>query len=280
MPGPSVGFGPFTYDFGQRVLYRDGVPVPLMPKTADLLHVLLERRGHLVGKAELMKLVWPDTHVEETGLARNISLLRKALGDEGVESRYIETVPKRGYRFLACEPTEGVGKIRRTSRRLAAAGLALASLAAAVWWQFYQPSRFVTRSAGARLAVIPFDCFGGPVCQSVFARPFEDLLAAELSRQGGLRLVSPSTVHRYRDNRVPTALMARLLGLDAVLEGSIVEFGPDARIVARLTDTHSGRLIWSQSFELPAGDAGQTQHAAAQSIGAAVRTALAGPPKP
>jgi len=111
MPGPIHRFGPFTFDSGQKLLFRDGEPVPLMPKTADLLHALLERRGEVVSKAELMKLVWPDAQVEETGLARNVSLLRKALGDEGAESRFIETVPKRGYRFLA-EESPAAGSAR------------------------------------------------------------------------------------------------------------------------------------------------------------------------
>src|SRR5512143_1140985 len=76
---------------------RDGDVVALAPKAADTLQALLENRGRVVGKAELMKLVWPDCSVEEIGLARNVSLLRKALGDDTEE--YIQTVPKRGYRF-------------------------------------------------------------------------------------------------------------------------------------------------------------------------------------
>jgi DNA-binding winged helix-turn-helix (wHTH) protein len=75
-------FGPFHYDAEQRLLFRQGEVVPLVPKAIDTLHVLLERRGRVVEKAELMKLVWPDTTVEDVGLARNISLLRKALDDE------------------------------------------------------------------------------------------------------------------------------------------------------------------------------------------------------
>jgi DNA-binding winged helix-turn-helix (wHTH) protein len=75
-------FGPFHYDAEQRLLFRQDEVVPLVPKAIDTLHVLLERRGRVVEKAELMKLVWPDTTVEDVGLARNISLLRKALDDE------------------------------------------------------------------------------------------------------------------------------------------------------------------------------------------------------
>ncbi len=225
-----------------------------------------------------MKLVWPDTQVEEIGLARNISLLRKALGDEGAESRYIETVPKRGYRFLAEEQPADPLQVRRSTRRLLIAAAALLAAGVFIYWQFYRPSRYASSAPGApRLAVIPFECSGGPLCASLFGRPFEDLLAAELLGSGHVRLVSPSTVHRYADNSIPTALMARLLGLDAVLEGSITIIGAQVRVVARLTDVHSGRLIWSESFDVPAIDPAVAQREAARSTAAAARDALLRP---
>jgi DNA-binding winged helix-turn-helix (wHTH) protein len=99
--------GPFHYDAEQRLLLRQGEVGALVPKAIDTLHVLLERRGRVVEKAELMKLLCPDTTVEEVGLARNISLLRKALDDES--GQYIETIPRRGYRFAAEAPREGSG---------------------------------------------------------------------------------------------------------------------------------------------------------------------------
>ena len=80
-------FGPFRYDWEQRLLFREGETVPLAPKVAETLRVLLERHGTVVEKAELMREVWPDTTVEEIGLARNISQLRKALGDESESGR-------------------------------------------------------------------------------------------------------------------------------------------------------------------------------------------------
>src|SRR5262249_21541177 len=94
-------FGPFRLDSRERVLLRGGQPVPLNPKVVETLLLLVENAGHLVGKDELMKRVWPDAFVEEGNLTKNIFFLRKALGrgDEGRE--YIETVPRRGYRFVA-----------------------------------------------------------------------------------------------------------------------------------------------------------------------------------
>ena len=94
-------FGPFSIDAGERVLLRDRQPLPLTPKAFDLLLALVENSGHLLEKDELMRRLWPDTLVEEANLSNNISLLRKALGDDSSEPLYIETVPRRGYRFIA-----------------------------------------------------------------------------------------------------------------------------------------------------------------------------------
>lgn len=94
-------FGSFRLDVEERLLLRDAEAVPLTPKTFDLLLVLLQQPGHLLSKDELLKLVWPDNFVEESNLTSNISQLRKALGEGENGRRYIETVPKRGYRFVA-----------------------------------------------------------------------------------------------------------------------------------------------------------------------------------
>lgn len=94
-------FGLFRLDAGERLLLRDGVIVPLTPKAFDVLLVLVEQAGHLLEKDALMKTVWPDSFVEENNLADNISRLRKALGEGENGQKFIETIPKRGYRFVA-----------------------------------------------------------------------------------------------------------------------------------------------------------------------------------
>jgi Tol biopolymer transport system component/DNA-binding winged helix-turn-helix (wHTH) protein len=132
-------FGPFRLEPAERVLERGGATVPLAPKAFDLLLVLVERHGRLVEKDELLKLVWPDTFVEETNLTYNISVLRKALGDGTDGSKLIETVPKRGYRFAAPvseKPPEAVGAHdRKRARRgwVAAACGAIAIAGLAAW---------------------------------------------------------------------------------------------------------------------------------------------------
>src|SRR5262245_55916118 len=94
-------FGSFRLDAQERLLQRDGATISLTPKAFDLLLALVERRGRLVDKEELFQTVWPDTIVEESNLSSNIAHIRKALGDGENEQKFIETVPKRGYRFVA-----------------------------------------------------------------------------------------------------------------------------------------------------------------------------------
>src|SRR6516165_2568842 len=113
-------FGPFRLDSEKRVLVRDGTPVPLAPKAAEALLVLVQSAGHLVDKDELMKRVWPDAFVEEGNLNKNIFFLRKVLGEWDGGREYIETVPKRGYRFVA--PVREVTHAEGTPRPQASAG--------------------------------------------------------------------------------------------------------------------------------------------------------------
>src|SRR5690348_14850117 len=94
-------FGPFVLDARSRILLKDGVTVRLTPKAFETLLVLIQHGVQVVEKEQLMKEVWPDTFVEEGSLSRNIHELRKALGDTSSQPSYIETIPKRGYRFLA-----------------------------------------------------------------------------------------------------------------------------------------------------------------------------------
>jgi DNA-binding winged helix-turn-helix (wHTH) protein/Tol biopolymer transport system component len=100
-PRQFCRFGPFGLDRHERVLLRDGRPVPLPPKAFDMLRILVENHGHVVEKDELMKRVWPETFVEEANLSYHVFTLRKALGDDKDGARYIETISRRGYRFIA-----------------------------------------------------------------------------------------------------------------------------------------------------------------------------------
>jgi DNA-binding winged helix-turn-helix (wHTH) protein/TolB-like protein len=272
--------------------------VKLVPKALEILHILLEQRGRIVEKAELMRRVWPDTTVEEIGLARNISSLRKALGDETSVAQMIETIPRRGYRFVAEVQTRGEaqanverrpllpaedfpgvapespasqGREGRKSRRVLILAASAAALALLIYWQFYRPSPYLESGAGyASLAVLPFECLSPDLTQSAFCRGFSELLAARVSRLERVHVTSPSTIQRYRDGRVPAAISTRILGLDVVLEGTAQSQNGRLRITARLSDVHSGKMIWADSYDYSAADPAQAQADAAARIQTAV----------
>src|ERR1700754_494528 len=94
-------FGPFRLDTVEKLFFKNGELVALAPKAFELLAILVKQSGHLVDKTDLLKEIWPDSYVEESSLTQNIYVLRKILSDGNSEQRYIETVPRRGYRFVA-----------------------------------------------------------------------------------------------------------------------------------------------------------------------------------
>jgi DNA-binding winged helix-turn-helix (wHTH) protein/TolB-like protein len=275
--GPIYDFGPFRYDAGQRLLFREGELVPLMPKAIDTLHALVERRGTVVEKGELMKLVWPDTVVEEIGLARNISLLRKALGEEGEAAAYIETIPRRGYRFVAEVRESGAAAagqappaVRRRRARLIGAGVVLAAmLGSGIYWQFYLPSRYLP-AGDVSLAVVPLNCLTDTPACGQFAAAFEEQLLARLAQLGGIQVVGPSTVRRYRRFHLSMGLMGRILGLEVLVEGSVEHSDRGVHLTPRLVDVHTGRLIWAQTFAYAAGTEALEEAQAARAVAAAI----------
>jgi len=281
----ATSFGPFRYDWEQRLLFREGETVPLAPKVGETLRVLLERHGTVVEKAELMREVWPDTTVEEIGLARNISQLRKALGDESEAGKYIETLPKRGYRFVGDVAMEGAedggparAKVGRSWVRwilLAMAGVCV--VLAVIYWQFYRPSRYLSTGDGiANIAVIPFECLSPELDCGTFPHGLNDLLVADLSQLDGVHVLSPSTVHTYQRARLSMPFMARLLGMDVMVDGTVQRAGERVRVTARLVDVHSAKLVWSDSYEYPVQQLSDAQKLAARDITVQVGAHLLG----
>ena len=284
---PVYRFGPFQYDSGQHLLFREGELVPLAPKVTETLRVLLQHYGRVVEKAELIREVWPDTTVDDVGLARNISQLRKALGDETESCKYVETLPKRGYRFIAeveiCWSVDGnlvaSGQKSAMLKPLLYVLLgvfALGIVLGVVYWQFYRPSRYFPQYPGAaNVAVVPFRCLSPELDCAAFPYGLNDLLVARLSQFTWVRVLSPSTVYSYQRARLSMAFMARLLGMDAVVEGTIQRAGDQVRVTARLVDVHSAKLIWADSYEYPVQPLVDAQNLAAQDIAAQVGARLA-----
>jgi TolB-like protein/DNA-binding winged helix-turn-helix (wHTH) protein/Tfp pilus assembly protein PilF len=274
-------FGPFQIDAAERRLTRDGTPVPLTPKAFDLLLVLVEQGGHLVTKDALMQRVWPDVVVEEANLAVHISTVRRALGDRNGDGQYIETVPKQGYRFREpvrkviartgavppieappsvvpavppIEPLRPASPSTRFGRRARRYGfVALTVAAAVVVFVAYKASALRRGTRGRpsvrSLAVLPLKNLSRDPEQEYFSDGMTDELITELARISQLRVISHSSVGRYKDSQRPLPEIARELGVDAVVEGSVSRSGDRVRITAQLIDGRTDIHLWADMYE-------------------------------
>lgn len=273
--GHVYEFGPFRIDPRERVLRRGEEAVALAPKAVETLLALIERRDRFVGKAELMKLVWPDAFVEETGLARNISVVRKALGDDPEGSQYIETVPKRGYRFVAQVREAGAGEAaaqtagaRRRWLWTAAALLAAGAAGLLVWkYAAGRPAAAPMRS----IAVLPFRNLSHDPAQDYFAEGMAEVLTLDLARIERLRVIAPASAARYRNSSAPLSETARRLRVEGIVQGTAQMAGGRVRVTAQLTDTRTGAVLWGQSYERDLRDVFALQSELARAIARGVR---------
>jgi TolB-like protein/DNA-binding winged helix-turn-helix (wHTH) protein/Tfp pilus assembly protein PilF len=251
-------FGSFRIGTGERLLRRGEELIPLTPKAVDTLLALISHRGQLIGKDDLLKMVWPDTFVEEGGLARNVSALRKALGEGPDEVRYIETIPKRGYRFVAPVkevsgamdpiPSPQPPPVGWTSQWLAwaaAAGLVIMiGLVAYYWIPRPQPA-----GTGTSLVVLPFKNLSNDPAQEYFADGMTEELINRLDRISALRTISRTSAMIYKGANKPLGQIARELKVDNVVEGSVEWSKNQVRISARLVNAKTEKALWSDSYQ-------------------------------
>jgi TolB-like protein/DNA-binding winged helix-turn-helix (wHTH) protein len=290
MTETAYEFGPFRLDPRKRVLVCEGREVGLTPKTFDVLRVLVENRDRAVDKGELLRTVWPDTVVEENNLARNISVIRKALGTRGGDHEYLVTIPGTGYRFVApvrevalpaepqasgeapadepaVRPVRGA-RAAAVSLMAAVLGLALAGLGWHVW-------RGRARPAGElrALAVLPFANLSGPD-QEYLAEGMTDVLIAELTGIRSLRVISRQSVIRYKGSKEPLPQIARALGVDAVVEGTALRGGDRVRVTVELVHAPADRQLWAETFERDAADILAVQAEIARAVAREVRATV------
>jgi TolB-like protein/DNA-binding winged helix-turn-helix (wHTH) protein/Flp pilus assembly protein TadD len=267
----TYSFGPFLLEPTERRLVRDGRDLRLSPKVFETLVLLVERHGLLVDKDDLMKTLWPETFVEEVTLARNISLLRKALGDTPGQdqSQYIETVSKRGYRFIAevkevyeqvaesngsTEMGSDRGLPQKTStwwRRLpawiVAAGFVLLVIGGVALWR-----SIALRLSAVRinsLAVLPLENLSGDPDQEYFADGMTDELITDLAQIHSLRVISRTSVMQFKHTKKSLPEIAKDLNVDAVVQGSVSRSEQNVHITAQLLDAHQDRHLWAASYE-------------------------------
>jgi DNA-binding winged helix-turn-helix (wHTH) protein/Tfp pilus assembly protein PilF len=238
-------FGPYRIDREQRLLTKGSCVTPLPPKIFDLLLALAESGGRTLEKESLLKKLWPGTFVEEGSLTRNISTLRKVLGESPDDQKYIMTIPKRGYRFVP-QVSTGVAPLVRPREP------------AIVWWERREtdPS-FQIQS----IAVKPFENISGDDSQNYFAEILTEALIGELARIRNLKVISHSGA-------------AGKLQLDLLVGGSVMRMGTQLRIVVAVIHPQTQSQLWSQSYDRDLGEILAMQKEVACAIAAEVRTGL------
>ena len=288
-------FGPFRFDCDERLLLRGRQQVPLSPKLAGTLIVLLRNAGHLVTKEQLIAEVWPDTFVEDGNINKNISVLRKTLGRWGGDREYIETVPKRGYRFLGtvnqkveeeavplspvsqATPEPGVLKVHRFREKLPIGLLVISLLAMLAAWQIFlhQRASHPDLAAVRSLAVLPLENLSGDPSQDYFAESMTDELITSLGQIHALRVISRSSAMQYKFSpHKSLPQIARELNVEAIVEGSFIRSGDRVRITAQLVHGAADKHIWAQSYEGSARDVLTLQRQIATAIAEQIQIQL------
>jgi TolB-like protein/DNA-binding winged helix-turn-helix (wHTH) protein/Tfp pilus assembly protein PilF len=275
-------FESFRLDPRSRELHGpDGALVPLTAKAFDTLLYLVEQRHRLVGKDELLAAVWPGRVVEENNLSQAISALRRALGTDAREHRFLVTVPGRGYRFVAevrdgpvpdAEPNlraipDSPGTVAAADRaapRAPGAGhaawlgalLFLGALAGVVAWRWIAPdtppSTPAAVAAPVALAVLPFRPLSPDADDPLLALGLADTLVTRLGRSPGLRVRALASARRLEGAGAAASdatAAARALGADYVVEGSTQRQGERLRVNARLLAADDGRVLWAETFD-------------------------------
>ncbi len=328
---PSYRFLDFELSEGEFCLSRSGQRIALEPKALRVLTLLVRRAGHLVDKRELLESVWPNSFVEENTLTRTIAILRRELGDSSRDSKIIETVPTRGYRFIApvtpleegnrtatpsaeVFPTNGqniasapdgssppaslrpvdeqqdqsAGKVPVAAivqgqrnwhaRKWLIAGAV--SLLALIAGTAYMLTR--SRPADAKapkitsVAVLPLKNLSGDPAQEYLADGMTEEVIGRLAMIRGLRVISRTSVMQFKDTHLSAPEIARQLGVDALVEGSVIRDGNRIRVHAQLIRGSTDEHFWSESYDREFGDALTLESDVAQSIAQKVEVTVTG----
>lgn len=277
-------FGPYRLDSDERVLLRDGQPVTLPPKDLETLFVLVERAGHIVEKEELLEKVWPGVFIEEGNLARHVFNLRQVLGDTADGRPYIETISRRGYRFVAdvqedgqavatppvTTPLESETAVHSGQQRIP--WLWVLVLLAVALGGYFGSRRFWPRPRASTqkvmLAVLPFVNLSGDVNQDYFADGLTEEMTAQLGQFQPSRLgvIARTSTVRYKGTKETAAQIGQELGVGYLLEGSVRRGGDRVRVTAQLIQVGEQTHLWAESYERPLTDVLNIQRELAEKI--------------
>jgi TolB-like protein/DNA-binding winged helix-turn-helix (wHTH) protein len=312
MPSSSlIRFGIFELDLRSGELRRQGLKIRLEGQPVQVLMCLLDNPGNLVTREELHGKLWPaDTFVNfEHGLNVAVKRLRQALNDSAANPRFVETLPKRGYRFIApvqtitpavnevapvaeelatgdpaetndydavdpsaSAPAVAPGRRSRASKWKLAGFALIVLLGVSAAWVFHTGTRRpqVIRS----LAVLPLENLSGDASQDYFSDGMTDELITELGQIGELRVISRTSAMTYKGARKSLPAIARDLNVDAVVEGAVLRSGKQVRITAQLILAAADKHLWARSYEGELKDTFALQKQVARSIAEEIRIEL------
>jgi TolB-like protein/Flp pilus assembly protein TadD len=229
--------GPFRLDAETKTLFRGGEPVSLGHRAVALLRVLVERRGIPVSKDALMEAAWAGLTVEEANLAVQISALRRVFGEEPGGENWIETLPRRGYRFVGPASIRDQGAVTAASQVANFPGSSNPTL----------PDR-------PSIAVLPFANISGDPEQEYFVDGVTESLTTDLSRISGAFVIARNTAFTFKGKAVDVKKLGRELSVRYVLEGSVQRSGNRLRVNVQLVDAETGNHLWAERFDKPVGD--------------------------
>jgi TolB-like protein/DNA-binding winged helix-turn-helix (wHTH) protein len=302
-PPRIIRFATFAVDLQTRELRKSGLKIKLHGQPFEVLAMLLEKPGEVVGREQLRERLWPtDTFVDfDHGVNTAINRLREALGDSADNPRFIETLPRRGYRFIvpvessappaqaappvsstvpetlpvpAAEAVKPSGKWKKFAWILAAA-LLLGLLVAANVGDFrHRLFGGQPRTPVQSIAVLPLVNLSNDVNQDYFADGMTEALTTDLGKISALRVISRTSVMQYKGTKKSLPEIARELQVDALVEGTVSRSGNHMRITANLVQASPERHLWAESYESEVGDILTVQTQVAQSVAREIQVKL------
>ncbi|MGB8062983.1 MAG: winged helix-turn-helix domain-containing protein [Candidatus Sulfotelmatobacter sp.] len=287
----TLRFDGFELDTRAGQLRKRGVKLRLRGQPLQVLAILVEHAGEVVTREELQTQIWPvDTFVDfDHGLHNAIGRIREVLGDSAETPRYIETLPRRGYRFIGQVediptprfapvaipgPAVTSAKPRKRNPTLVLILCALFVLGLAAW----TVRRYVYAKAAAQpihsIAVLPLANLSGDPSEEFFADGMTDQLITDLAKVGSLRVISRTSVMQYKGAKKALPAIARELNVDAIVEGSVVRSGQRVRVTAQLVQARTDQHLWAETYDRDLGDVLKLQGEVAEAIAQQVRAQL------
>ena len=289
--------GPWLVQPSLNTISQNGTTRQLEPKVMEVLMCLAHHAGETLPKEQLLKTIWPDTFVSDDVLIRSISEIRRAFDDDPRESKFIQTIPKRGYRLVpsvevvkrgadhagGSSNAPDIAKKSMVSTRASRIGVGLGAIAVVLLLVFLAAGpttwrRLFTAESRPQIrsvAVLPLSSLSSDATQGYFADGVTDALITDLAQISALKVVSRTTAMRYKGTDKPLPQIARELNVDGIVEGTVQRSGDRVRINAQLIYGPADGHLWAKSFERDVKDMLQLQSTVASEIAHEIQVKLA-----